>query len=373
MHDELQHALAAYAAVGFDAAATADPQALAYQSILRHICTDIKDLITGAAPYHLLEACKPTEELREQLQAVADGTALRKDSDWHGVASLRIGDSWRSKRGEFVWMDDKFIQIEKTTEACGQQLHLPLLALAASDDEPALRALRAVTGQCAEEGRAVVVKPRHGANSACVFMFRQPTPSDQAALSDAVDKVVTTYHHTWAKENWQLSQVPRGVLVQPLYRTMLVAHRSEFLKELPLELRVIVVFGVVVGASITAYPFEAWVTHDGFVHHWDNSMLKLSGVPASQKHGKRLPPEAIDALRGVLLRDWGHIRSCSEAIVRHHGLDELRVDWLVGDEDWGSRIGELTYMGTGGSIAFPSLSRTVATAYARRLLSYWEM
>merc|ERR1711933_450085 len=45
------------------------------------------------------------------------------------------------------------------------------------------------------------------------------------------------------------------------------------------------------------------------------------------------------------------------------GLDELRVDWLLGDPRWGSRIGELTYMGAGSRVT-PPLSRRLSMAYA---------
>merc|ERR1711933_184174 len=45
------------------------------------------------------------------------------------------------------------------------------------------------------------------------------------------------------------------------------------------------------------------------------------------------------------------------------GLDELRVDWLLGDPRWGSRIGELTYMGAGSRVT-PPISRRLSRAYA---------
>ncbi len=57
-----------------------------------------------------------------------------------------------------------------------------------------------------------------------------------------------------------------------------------------------------------------------------------------------LPPEILDILREVLRCSWDSIRHNSEHLARTIGLDELRVDWLVGDSRWGPRIGKLTYL-----------------------------
>ena len=59
----------------------------------------------------------------------------------------------------------------------------------------------------------------------------------------------------------------------------------------------------------------------------------------------------------------------SEAVA--HGLDELRVDWLLGDPVWGPRIGELTYMGTMALDVFP-VSWRLAKAFAAAHLSRRE-
>eukprot|EP00928_Gymnodinium_smaydae_P080526 TRINITY_DN64203_c0_g1_i1.p1 TRINITY_DN64203_c0_g1~~TRINITY_DN64203_c0_g1_i1.p1 ORF type:complete len:398 (+),score=97.32 TRINITY_DN64203_c0_g1_i1:31-1224(+) len=359
----------AAAAAASDGSATATAAAGSFSSEMARLCTDVAALIEASPPYALQDACRPSERLRAQLRAVADGTAPRRDSDWHGVASLRIGDSWRSREAALIWLDDKVAQVEMTRELCGEQLHLPLLAHARAGDAVALESAVAAARTEVRAGRPLAVKPRHGANAASVFLWTEPLPGDaEDAVAASVEVAARAEHHSWAKENWQLSQVPRGVVVQPLYRPSVRAHRCENLELRPLELRVLVPFGVVIGATLTAFPFELWVTRDGIIQLWDSADLRAAGVRASQKHGRRLGADALELLREALARDWPRICSLSERLVRAAGLDELRVDWLVGDETWGSRIGELTYMGTGGSISLPMLSEVVAKSYASRML-----
>jgi len=48
------------------------------------------------------------------------------------------------------------------------------------------------------------------------------------------------------------------------------------------------------------------------------------------------------------------------------GLDELRVDWLLGDPTWGARIGEITYEGAAFSQT-PELADFVYKVYMRGL------
>lgn len=217
-----------------------------------------------------------------------------------------------------------------------------------------------------------MVKPRHGANSVGIHIWSDPAQSGEAVL-ESVEAVRKTHDRTWDKECWQLSQVPRGVVVQPLYQRSMpvagaVSNTSQHLDLLPLELRVLVVFGVVVGASLTAYPFELWVRSDGAIHRWQPEDLKRHAVQGSQKHGRPLPQQSFDALQSALRNGWGRICVSSERLVRAAGLDELRVDWLLGDSSWGPRIGELTYMGSGSAISVPALSEELTDLFARRHL-----
>ena len=82
--------------------------------------------------------------------------------------------------------------------------------------------------------RPVVVKPRHGslaapkrpfhvlpsnipgANSCFVFLWPSPQETDQEELLQSID-AATGEDRSWERECWQLSQVPRGAVLQPMY------------------------------------------------------------------------------------------------------------------------------------------------------------
>merc|ERR1719316_1085260 len=84
----------------------------------------------------------------------------------------------------------------------------------------------------------------------------------------------------------------------------------------------------------------------------------------TSSYGRHLPDGCLQRLQAVLRCDWQRIRRVSEQLVKNAGLDELRVDWLLGDEKWGSRVGELTYQGAGSRVTPPQLSEAVAAAWA---------
>eukprot|EP00747_Dinoflagellata_sp_TGD_P017049 gnl/TRDRNA2_/TRDRNA2_125556_c0_seq1.p1 gnl/TRDRNA2_/TRDRNA2_125556_c0~~gnl/TRDRNA2_/TRDRNA2_125556_c0_seq1.p1 ORF type:complete len:293 (-),score=36.68 gnl/TRDRNA2_/TRDRNA2_125556_c0_seq1:37-915(-) len=274
-------------------------------------------------------------------------------------------------------MDDKFAQVSRSTEMCGEQRHMPILAHAELGDEGSIAALKSVVCQCVDDGKPIVVKPRHGANGAHVYLWPNPRDVDVSEVIASVDVALNTSDKTWGKECWQLGQVPRGVLVQPMYASMLPIENmssgsgralgiAAFHK--PLELSVHVVLGVVIGAVLCGYPYHLWVTREGSIQVWNPEDMKHWGVPGVTKHMKPLPVGAIGKLQSVLQKDWDTIRSWSERLVQRAGLDELRVDWLLGDEHWGSRVGELTYMGAGSRIPIPPLSTSIALAFARELV-----
>ena len=52
----------------------------------------------------------------------------------------------------------------------------------------------------------------------------------------------------------------------------------------------------------------------------------------------------------------------SESLCDASGLDELRVDWLLGDVALGPRIGELSFMGAAFS-GVPCLEEAIAEGY----------
>ena len=162
--------------------------------------------------------------------------------------------------------------------------------------------------------------------------------------------------------------VPAGGVLQPLYKLM-----SDFTSEAeisaklhkPLELKVQVLFGEVVGACLNTHPMYLWVTRDGNVIQWDPRTVGLL------KKGHGLWEELPKSILQLLLRclgDWRLIKADSEAVAK--GLDELRVDWLLGDDFYGPRIGELTYMGTMALDLLPiscGLAKAFAAAHLARL------
>eukprot|EP00811_Abedinium_folium_P034757 NODE_7612_length_1564_cov_4.178845.p1 GENE.NODE_7612_length_1564_cov_4.178845~~NODE_7612_length_1564_cov_4.178845.p1 ORF type:complete len:509 (-),score=167.37 NODE_7612_length_1564_cov_4.178845:36-1508(-) len=340
-----------------------------YEAQLGSIVGEVASAVSAAPGYELLEACLPPPELVVSYKAIAERRACRKDANWHGLANLRISESWRSRRKELVWMDDKVLQVERVCEILGELAHMPLLAHARAGDDAALATLRQTLQRCVTEDTPVAVKPRHGANAQLVYLWKNPREAGEAAVFAGVDKILSRYDKTWVKECWQLSQVPRGVVVQPLYRTMIRAHKAEYITEMPLELRVVVVFGTVIGATVAGHPFDLWVSRGGVIRLWDPEDLRLSGTPGITKRARWLKPGAVEELRAAVMRDWPRMRAVSERIVRAAGLDELRVDWLLGDARWGARIGELTYMGSGCCVPLPAISKELAVAYTTRLLA----
>ena len=165
-----------------------------------------------------------------------------------------------------------------------------------------------------------------------------------------------------SQESWNQNAVPKGAVLQPLYALM-----SDFLQmdpempklKKPLELKVQVLFGEVVGACLNTHPMFLWVTRDGAVIQWDPATPGL----LKKGHGfwEDLPGAILQLLLRCLAEHWHSLRRDSEQLAV--GLDELRVDWLLGDDFWGPRIGELTYMGTMAVDVAP-ISWRLARAFA---------
>jgi len=82
-----------------------------------------------------------------------------------------------------------------------------------------------------------------------------------------------------------------------------------------------------------------------------------SGGACPVKSGRcgscRVPPAApaLAALRALLAAEWPRVLAQSELVGGAARVDELRVDWLLGDARWGARVNEVTYLG--GPQQFP--------------------
>ena len=129
-----------------------------------------------------------------------------------------------------------------------------------------------------------------------------------------------------------------------------------------------VLFGVAVGGCLHSHPMALWVLSSGAVQLWDPNLPGL----LKKGHGvwEPLPHAILETLLRSLSEDWEAIRGDSERLAQEIGLDELRVDWLLGDGHWGPRIGELTYMGTLALDIWPvswRLARAFAAGHLSRL------
>eukprot|EP00928_Gymnodinium_smaydae_P045482 TRINITY_DN30314_c0_g1_i1.p1 TRINITY_DN30314_c0_g1~~TRINITY_DN30314_c0_g1_i1.p1 ORF type:complete len:513 (-),score=92.31 TRINITY_DN30314_c0_g1_i1:67-1515(-) len=325
------------------------------------------DLLIGiraAASKELITACEPTEKLLDAFRQVL---TTGSGDTWAEIMHKRIGETWRTRNPLTVWLDDKVAQVERTAELCGEQLHLPIFAHALAGNADEERALCDAALRCRRQSEAIVVKPRHGANSRHISLWPQPADVPEEEILAGVRVALAGHDLSWEKECWQLSQVPKGALLQPLYEVAVPSREGPRSAAAPLELKVQVLFGEVVGGTLNTHPQVLWVTREGWIQLWELSDLQARGHvrchTLDRRYGHSLPEGVLELLRSSLRSDWARIRAGSERLCRAAGLDELRVDWLLGDERWGSRIGELTYMGAGSRVT-PPLSKRLARAFA---------
>lgn len=201
-------------------------------------------------------------------------------------------------------------------------------------------------------------------------MFHLLNQVTEEVVFHSIDEAIAAEDLSWQKESWNQNAVPKGAVLQPLYALM-----SDFLDEdiqdargklqKPLELKIQVIFGQVVGACLNTHPMYLWVTRDGTVIPWNPTMPGL----LKKGHGfwEKLPEVIFQLLLRCLRESWSWMRQISEELGKN--LDELRVDWLLGDDTWGCRIGEVTYMGTMALDVFPiswRLAKTFAAGHLSR-------
>jgi hypothetical protein len=73
---------------------------------------------------------------------------------------------------------------------------------------------------------------------------------------------------------------------------------------------------------------------------------------------------AVSTLRHQLSKHWAYISQHSGKIASRSGTDELRCDWLVGDEKLGPRLGEIQYTGSANRVP-AQLQPLMAFLFAR--------
>ncbi|CAE7490609.1 unnamed protein product, partial [Symbiodinium pilosum] len=328
-----------------------------FESLLQRIEGDLLAAIKAAPGYSLLY--EPSEELlRYCRDLLAGGKSGNSVKDWRCVMNKRIALSYKEKPQELVWLDDKLEQVDRTSALLKGERHLPLLGHTDKGDAVGLKKLSQKLRACSQP---VVVKPRHGSNSKHVFLWPKPQEVDATALEESVLKASESHDKSWGKESWNQNAVPKGVLLQPMYASLAeflhgaqggeaqADHHAfergvcpKYLR--PLELKVQVLFGEVVGAQLNTHPQYLWVARDGSLHLWDQTAEGFQTRHA--KEPEELPQELVNPLRETLQEHWQRLRCDSEQLAKLAGLDEIRVDWLLGDPKWGPRIGELTHLGT---------------------------
>ncbi|CAE7470178.1 ycf3 [Symbiodinium natans] len=346
---------------------------LPYEKLLLCIEQDFARGASAALHMDLNKSCEPMRDLVDFLREVMEPSSRKNVKDWRCIMNKRIGESYKAKNRSLSWLDDKVVQVTKTAEVLGAVRHLPILGCGGRDGE-GQQALRAAASREVELDTPLVVKPRHGSNSKFVAMFPSPAQAGVEAVCESIDAALNGEDPSWKKESWNQNAVPKGALLQPLYALMAdmadvdvsMGARNKLMR--PLELKVQVLFGVAVGGCLHSHPMALWVLSSGAVQLWDPNLPGL----LKKGHGvwEPLPHAILETLLRSLSEDWEAIRGDSERLAQEIGLDELRVDWLLGDGHWGPRIGELTYMGTLALDIWPvswRLARAFAAGHLSRL------
>lgn len=313
--------------------------------VLNEVSTVLKRAVDQAATFPLHPALRlDGKESKEYPKGIVElwegrGSTLPDDLSNHAWA---VAYKWRcgltfSKRSEhLIWLEDKVVQRTLMKQwPTGSAQPLPSQWFTVSEQSDA----EAEAARLLEEGDPFVVKPRHAASAQGFALFRPPLNVE--SVSAAVREAFAV--DCKPGETWQLYQVPRGVGIEPLYPSLGISTRQP---DRPLELKVQVMWGHVVGASLHTSQL-LWVLPSGQPHRWSK---KDTHHRAMQKIYGALPEHAESLLRSLLCEHWKFIVSETEAIALRWGLDEVRVDWFLGCPILGPRICEVTWMGTADRI-----------------------
>jgi hypothetical protein len=105
-------------------------------------------------------------------------------------------------------------------------------------------------------------------------------------------------------EPWQILQAPRGVLLQPAYCSGCeLTDAAVPRKTAPLELKLHVFFGVVLGGTLHTHPWNVWIDHTGCVHIFERAARKVGTRTRTRTQRHTLHVALID---GSIL--WRHPR-----------------------------------------------------------------
>ena len=103
--------------------------------------------------------------------------------------------------------------------------------------------------------------------------------ANEEAILESIEAALCAEDPSWRRESWNQNAVTKGAVLQPLYALMadvLETGEKDLTKlQKPLELKVQVLFGEVVGACLNSHPMYLWVTRDGEVIQWDPKTIGL--------------------------------------------------------------------------------------------------
>jgi hypothetical protein len=317
--------------------------------------------IDGAAAA-LSAACEADDERGWPEWPEPGVTALWEQMrDWAALTKWRVRRNFRQRASELLWLYDKRLQPGAVRRLVGAdaELHLPTLAsataaaMAGGDGVGAWEELElAAARQLQPGGEGCVVKPINGAGGDHVRVFAAPHPPQAddtdggganaiqqaaAASAAAVETLLRAAREITAqaadsRTSWQINEAPRGVLLQPLYRSGVPAPgglaSAAVLQHAPLELKLHVFFGVVLGGTLHTHPWHLWVAGDTGCVHLLSAAARKGGARAwSKDYGAAPSPAALRRLREVLRSPaWPYIVERSREIAVTSGMDELRCD-----------------------------------------------
>eukprot|EP00933_Yihiella_yeosuensis_P049775 TRINITY_DN4709_c2_g1_i1.p1 TRINITY_DN4709_c2_g1~~TRINITY_DN4709_c2_g1_i1.p1 ORF type:complete len:396 (+),score=69.22 TRINITY_DN4709_c2_g1_i1:132-1319(+) len=279
--------------------------------------------------------------------------------NWLELMKIRIAQTYRLRPVSLSWVFDK-LEVEALCNCVGGgSISVPSIA---SWRKGGMENWKAVA-EAVESNIPLIVKPTHGSQSLGVAVFDEPQRAGMSAVNAAIDAALEAMADP--TEPWMLRAVPNGVLVQELYKSEEPCRMKTPPFSCPLELKVQMLFGCVICGTVRAFPWQLTVLPDGSVHQWSNSrVVHARGLPKAWRAqwGSAVPAQTLEALRKVLAADWVLVSRLSTAIARASRLDEVRIDWLLGDPRLGPRVGELQYVGAAGNIR-PHLQQPLCRAF----------
>lgn len=292
------------------------------------------------------------------------------DWNWLELMKVRIRQTYTQRPEELCWVYDKLEVKALCDSVAGDAIFMPTLAAWRGGEEEDFEAVRAAV----EQDTPLIVKPTHGSEAVGVTIFSPPSSCGglpavlaavEAALAARADRT----------EPWMLSNLRPGVVVQELYNSGEAAcpmAGPPF--HCPLELKVQTLFGRIVFGTVRAFPWQVTVLPDGSIHRWASSrVVRSQGLPKAWRAawGAAVAPAALAGLRRTLASDWPRMVAATEAVARQAGLDEVRVDWMLGDRRLGPRIVELQYVGAAGNLR-PELRPHLCRCFLRGHRRRWE-